>query len=136
MAYWLVKTEPSEYQYADLERAGHDVWDGVTNPTALKHLRAMQPGDQAFVYHTGNERAIVGICEVVGAPRPDPAAGDPRIVVVDVRPVVRLPRPVPLAEIKARPECQDWELVRIARLSVMPVPPAIWRAVLALAGSA
>jgi len=134
MAYWLCKTEPEEYGYEDLERAGTDVWDGVRNPTALKHMRSMQPGDQVLIYHSGRSREIVGLAEVVAPPRPDPDAGDARIVVVDMRAVRRLPRPVTLAEIKARPEFAGWELVRIPRLSVMPVSEAHWRLLLDLAG--
>lgn len=133
MAYWLVKTEPEEYAYDDLERAGTDVWDGVRNPTALKHLRAMRPGDQVFIYHTGRQRAIVGVAEVVSEPYPDPAARAPRYVVVDLRAVRRLPRPVTLDEIKASPAFAGWELVRISRLSVMPVTEGRWRLLHAMA---
>lgn len=135
MAYWLCKTEPGEYGYDDLERAGTDVWDDVRNFTALRHMRAMQPGDLALIYHSGRERAIVGVAEVVSEPRPDPDAGDERIVVVDVRARSRLPRPVTLAEIKAHPAFADWELVRIPRLSVMPVSKERWRLIMEMAGA-
>lgn len=136
MAYWLCKTEPETYGYDDLERAGTDVWDGVRNPTALKHMRAMRPGDQVLIYHSGRSRAVVGVAEVVSPPRPDPAAGDDRIVVVDFRALRRLPRPVTLDEIRARPEFAGWELLRIPRLSVMPVSEERWRLLLAMAGDA
>ncbi|HEX6970838.1 MAG TPA: EVE domain-containing protein [Limnochordia bacterium] len=134
MAYWLLKTEPDEYSYDDLVQEETDVWDGVRNPTALRHLRQMRPGDEVFVYHSGKERAIVGIGRVVSEPYPDPAQGDPKLTVVDVRAVRRLPQPVTLAMIKGRPEFADWELVRLPRLSVMPVKPAYWHSVLAIAG--
>ncbi len=135
MAYWLLKTEPSEYAYEDLERLGRDHWDGVRNAVAQRHLKAMRPGDQAFIYHTGDQRAVVGLAEVVSAPYPDPTASDPRWVVVDVTPKGRLPRPVTLAEMKADPAFAHWELVRLPRLSVMPVPPALWMRILQMAAA-
>ncbi len=123
--YWLVKTEPSEYSLADLEREGQTRWSGVTNPVARKHLRAMVPGDEVFVYHTGDEKQIVGVATVVVAgeePQLNYRAG--------------LPRPVTLAEVKACAEFADWELVRIGRLSVMPVSASRWRLVGQLAKTA
>jgi predicted RNA-binding protein with PUA-like domain len=131
MAYWLFKQEPDEFSYADLEAAGSAVWDGVTNALALKHLRAAKPGDRAFYYHTGKEKAIVGVVEVTGGPRPDPA--DESLVVLDVKPVRRLKTPVTLAAIKADERFADWELVRLSRLSVMPVSPERWKAIEAMA---
>lgn len=133
MTYWLLKTEPETFSYADLERLRRDRWNGVKNFTALKHLRQMQPGDLAFIYHTGKEKAVVGVAEVVTAAYPDPAENDERFVVADVVPRYRLQRPVTLKEIKATPLFQDWELVRQSRLSVMPVPEALWDAILSLA---
>lgn len=127
MSFWLLKTEPEEFGYHHLEQRGREPWNGVKNPTALKHLRAMQPGDLAFIYHTGNEKAIVGVAQVVCAPYPDPQAGDPRFAVVDVAPEYRLPQPVTLARIKADPRFAAWELVRQSRLSVMPVSPDHWQ---------
>lgn len=129
MNRWLLKTEPSTYAWADLVRAGRAVWDGVRNPTALGHLRRMAPGDLACVYHTGEERAVVGVARILTAAYPDPKAGDPRLVVVDLEPVAPLPAPVPLAAIKARPDCADFPLVRLPRLSVMPVTAAQWRVI-------
>jgi predicted RNA-binding protein with PUA-like domain len=126
MAYWLMKTEPEEFSYADLERKGREPWNGVRNPTALKHLRTMAAGDQFLFYHTGNERAVVGVGAVVQAAYPDPQAGDPRFVVVDVVPAYRFKQPVTLAAIKADSAFAQWELVRQSRLSVMPVSLEHW----------
>ena len=125
--YWLLKTEPSTYSYADLEREGKAGWDGVSNPVALKHLRSMAAGDECFIYHTGDEKRIVGVARVTKAAYPDPKLADPRLVVVDLAPVGRVGRPVTLAEIKADPWFAGWELVRIGRLSVMPVSAEQWR---------
>lgn len=129
--YWLLKTEPSTYSYEDLVRDGKGVWDGVANPVALKHLKAMSVGDQCFVYHTGDEKRIVGIAKVTKAAYPDPKADDPRMVVVDLVPVKAVARPVTLKEVKADKRFADWELVRVARLSVMPVSAERWAAILA-----
>jgi predicted RNA-binding protein with PUA-like domain len=126
---WLVKTEPSSYAFADLVRDRTTTWDGVTNPQALGHLRAMARGDDVLVYHTGGEKAVVGLAKVAADPRPDPKAKDPRLVVVDLAAGKALPRPVPLAELKARKDLATWELVRLPRLSVMPVPDAAWKAI-------
>jgi predicted RNA-binding protein with PUA-like domain len=133
MAHWLLKTEPSTYSYDDLERQGRARWDGVSNPVALKHLRAMARGDQAFIYHTGGEKAVVGIARVVSQPYTDPKTKDPKLVVVDLEPQERLPAPVTLAAVKADPAFAGWELVRLGRLSVMPVPAELWRRILTLA---
>src|ERR1051325_7621456 len=99
-SYWIVKTEPSTYSYDDLARQKTAVWDGVKNNLALKHLRQMKPGDQVLVYHTGDEKAVVGLAEVVSAAYPDPKQKDPKLAVVDLQARARLPRPVPPAEIK------------------------------------
>ena len=120
-SYWIVKTEPSTYSYDDLSRQKTAVWDGVKNNLALKHLRQMKPGDQVLVYHTGDEKAVVGVAEVVSEPYPDPKQEDPKLTVVDLRAGGRLPRPVPLAEIKKDRAFADIALVRIGRLSVSPV---------------
>lgn len=130
MAYWLLKTEPSVYSYADLERDKRTTWDGVTNNLALKHIRSMAKGDFVFIYHTGDEKAIVGIGEVCSTPYPDPKAGDPKLVVVDLKPTERLKKPVSLASIKALKEFADFALVRIGRLSVMPVSAGQWKLLL------
>ena len=130
--HWVLKTEPSEYGYADLVRDRRTRWEGVSNPVALKHLRSMQEGDDALIYHTGNQKALVGLARVVSAPYPDPR--DSKLVVVDVEPVKPLPRPVPLAEIKAEPAFADLGLVRVPRLSVVAVEPALWKRMLAMGG--
>lgn len=127
---WLLKTEPSEYSFDDLVRERKTVWDGVANPLALKHLRAIRKGDGLLVYHTGGVRAAVGLAKAVSDPYPDPARKDPRIVVVDVAPVRRLEQPVTLQAIKADRAFHTFELVRLPRLSVMPVPPALWDGIL------
>jgi predicted RNA-binding protein with PUA-like domain len=125
---WLLKTEPGTYSFADLEREGRGRWDGVTNPLALRNLRAMKKGDRVLLYHTGAEKAVVGTAEVVREAYPDPKAKGGRLVVVDVEPRGRLARPVPLAEIKAMPEFAESPLVRQGRLSVVPIDAAQWRA--------
>lgn len=131
--HWLLKTEPGTFSWADLVRDGRAVWDGVRNPAALGHLRAMRPGDQALVYHTGGEKAVVGVCRVVSEPYPDPKAGDPRLVAVDIEPVRSLGSPVSLARIKADARFAGFALVRLPRLSVMPVTPEQWTAILGMA---
>src|SRR6476661_3976398 len=132
--FWLLKTEPAHYSYADLERDGTTVWDGVGNNTALMHIRTMQPGDLALIYHTGDERQAVGLAEITSAPYADPAAGDPKLVVVDLKPLRRLPQPVTLAAVKADPEFADFALVRQSRLSVVPATDAQWARLLRMAG--
>lgn len=134
MAYWLFKEEPSHYSYADLERDGRTVWDGVANNTALMHLRKVRKGDEILLYHTGNEKAIVAVMRADSDPYPDPQADDSKLVVVDVVPVRRLAKPITLQEIKADPTFADWELVRISRLSVMPVPTPLWKRILKMGG--
>lgn len=126
MAYWLMKTEPDEFSYSDLERKSPEMWDGVRNAAAAKHMRTMRPGDLFLFYHTGSERAIVGVGRVVSEPYPDPTVEGGNWVVVDVAPAYRLREPVTLAAIKADPRFADWALVRQPRLSVMPVTPAQW----------
>jgi predicted RNA-binding protein with PUA-like domain len=132
MAFWLVKTEPSTYSHADLVRDGATVWDGVKNPVALKHLAAMRPGDTVLVYHTGSEKAAVGLATVASAPYPDPKKKDPRLVVVQLAAGKPLARPVTLAEVKADRGFADFALARLPRLSVMPVTAEQWRRLLAM----
>jgi predicted RNA-binding protein with PUA-like domain len=132
---WLLKTEPGEYSYDQLEREGRARWDGVSNPVALRHLREMKAGERAFVYHTGAEKAVVGQAEVVTAARPDPRAKNPRLVVVELEARGRLARPVTLAEIKSLPVFAGSPLVRQGRLSVVPLDAAQWQAILGLAKS-
>ena len=131
---WLLKPEPAEYAFEDLVREGKTIWDRVTNPLALKHLRAIRKGDDLLIYHTGNVRAVVGHARAASDPYPDPAKNDPKLAVVDVAPVRELPRPIRLEAIKSQRAFRTFELVRLPRLSVMPVPPAIWNAILKMAG--
>lgn len=133
-SYWILKTEPSTYSFDDLEREKAAVWDGVRNNLALKHLRQMQPGDEVLIYHTGNEKAAVGLARVASAPYPDPKAKDPKLVVVDIKAAGRLPQPVPLSVIKADRAFADFALVRMSRLSVVPATPAQWKRLLKLGG--
>jgi predicted RNA-binding protein with PUA-like domain len=135
MSHWLFKTEPSEYSWDDLQRDGRAVWDGITNPLALRHLRSARTGDSVILYHTGSERQLVGLAEIVAAPYADPRAKDPRRVVVDIVPVGPLASRVTLAQIKADPAFAGWELLRMGRLSVVPVPPELWKRLLKLAGA-
>lgn len=136
MATFLFKTEPGEYSFADLERDKRTTWSGVGNPQALIHLRACTKGDEVFIYHTGSERAAVGLASIVGEPRPDPSVEppDPKRTVVDIAAVRRLASPVTLAMIKADARFADFALVRQSRLSVMPVPGPLATAIMALAG--
>jgi predicted RNA-binding protein with PUA-like domain len=129
MPRWLFKSEPDVYSYADLERDGATLWDGVTNALARKHLREVQPGDKIWYYHTGDEKAIVGLMVAVGGPQAGPNSDDPKAVVVEVKPVRKLKHPVSLSRIKAEPSLADWALVRNSRLSVVPVSPEQWRQV-------
>ncbi|HYE17174.1 MAG TPA: EVE domain-containing protein [Tepidisphaeraceae bacterium] len=126
MARWLLKTEPSEFAWAQLVKDKLATWDGVTNALALKHIRTMKKGDPVLIYHTGDERAAVGVAEVTSAPYPDPSADDEKIVVVDVKPKRPLKSPVTLATIKADSAFAGFDLLRIGRLSVVPVPDEMW----------
>lgn len=134
--YWLVKTEPSTYSYDDLEREHTAVWDGVKNPVALRNLRAMHPGDQVLVYHTGDVKAVIGWATVVSAPYADPKKKDPKLIVIDLRAHRRLPLPVTLAQIKADKTLSELPIVRQGRLSVSPVTAPQWSRLLKLAAAA
>jgi predicted RNA-binding protein with PUA-like domain len=123
---WLIKSDPDTYSLASLEADRKTVWDGVKNPLALKHLAQMKPGDRLLVYHTGDEKAVVGLASVRSAAYPDPKKQDPKLLVVDIDFVGSLPSPVTLAAIKASPKFQGFDLVRLPRLSVMPVSAAQW----------
>lgn len=132
MAYWLAKTEPESFSYSDLEKLGQDRWNGVKNFAALKHMKQMELGDLVFIYHTGKEKAIIGVAEVISTSYPDPNETDERFIVVDVKPRYPLNRPVTLKEIKNNALFQEWELVRQSRLSVMPVSEEHWKYILEL----
>lgn len=126
MAHWILKTEPSTYSFADLQKAGRAVWDGVANPVALKNLREMAVGDEVLIYHTGDEKAVVGHAKVVKAAYADPKQDDPKLIVVDLEAGKGLASPVPLKAIKSDPAFADLALVRQGRLSVVPVPGPLW----------
>jgi predicted RNA-binding protein with PUA-like domain len=129
MACWLFKEEPDHYSFQDLERDGRTLWDGVGNNLARQYLRQVGRGDRVWFYHTGREKAIVGEMRVTRDPGQDPGDEDAKAVVVEVEPVRLLDRPVPLAVIKGDAALADWELVRLPRLSVLPVTEAQWRRV-------
>jgi predicted RNA-binding protein with PUA-like domain len=122
--WWLFKTEPSAYSFAQLTADGRTTWDGVKNPLALKHLGAVTKGDRVFVYHTGDEKSVVGVARALGGPYADPKKTNPKLLVIDLEPVRELAKPVSLASIKASNRFAGFDLVRLPRLSVMPVPDA------------
>ena len=130
---WLFKEEPSNYSFDALAKDKKTVWSGVKNPLAQKHLRSVKKGDRIFYYHTGDEKSVVGIAKALGDAYPDPGDKTGKASVVDVGPVKKLPRPVTLAEIKADAAFKDFALVRISRLSVMPVSDEEWDRIEALA---
>jgi predicted RNA-binding protein with PUA-like domain len=130
---WLVKEEPDNYNFDQFVKDGHTVWSGVKNPVAQRNLRAMKKGDRVFFYHTGKEKAVIGIAKVTTEAYPDPKDKTGTLVVVELAPDKKLKRPVTLAEIKASGRFADWALVRIPRLSVMPVSEDQWAAVEAMA---
>lgn len=120
MPYYLAKTEPSTYSIGDLEREKQTIWDGVTNPQAVRAILSMRPGDRVFLYHSGGESAIVGLAKVLSAGRPDPK--NPKSAVVDLAFLSRLDTPTSLAEVKQSGRFKDWALVRQGRLSTMAAP--------------
>jgi predicted RNA-binding protein with PUA-like domain len=133
---WLLKEEPAHYGFDALVKDGRTVWSGVKNPLAQKHLRAIRKGDRILYYHTGGERAVVGLAKALSDAYPDPKDRSGKQVVVDVAPVGRLARPVTLAEIKGDPRFKEFPLVRISRLSVMPVTDDEWERIEELASGA
>lgn len=134
MAFWILKTDTDVYPFDQLEREGKTVWDGVTNALALKHIRSMAKGDSALIYHSGQGKELVGLARMIGDPYPDPNQDDPKVAVVEVAAGRRLPKAVPLSAVKADPRFADLGLVRMSRLSVIPVPPDQWKMLLAMAG--
>jgi predicted RNA-binding protein with PUA-like domain len=134
MNYWLLKSDPDEYSFDDLLRDGSAVWDGVTNNLALQNLRRMKKGDVLLVYHSGAEKAVVGVATATSNPYPDPKAGNEKIVVIDLKAKKRVKRPLALSAIKALPEFADFQLVKMSRLSVMPVSPEEYKRLAELAG--
>jgi predicted RNA-binding protein with PUA-like domain len=134
-SYWILKTDADTYPFDQLARERRAVWDGVSNALALKHIRSMAKGDRAFIYHSGDEKALVGLARIASDPYPDPKGADPKLTVVDVEAGSQLARPVTLAAIKADPAFADLGLVRMSRLSVVPVPAEQWKRLLTMAGA-
>ncbi len=134
MNYWLVKSEPSVYSWEQFVKDGKTTWDGVRNFTARNNLKSMKKGDRVFYYHSNEGLAIVGIAEVVKEAYPDPTAKEGSWLVVDLKPVKALKRPVSLAEMKAEPSLKNMDLVRLSRLSVGTVSEKEFQKVLSMAG--
>ena len=132
MAYWIMRSEPEAYSWDDLVRDKGTEWDGVRNYTARNFLKEMQPGDQALFYHSNTEKAAVGVMEITRAWQPD--GDDGKWASVAVKPVTKLAKPVPLADIKAEPRLKDLEMVRQSRLSVTPVRAEEWAVLLEMGG--
>lgn len=135
MNYWLVKSEPDGYSWAQMVKDKRSDWNGVRNHQAAAHLKAMKKGDLAFFYHSNEGREIVGIAEIVKEAYPDPSDKTGRFVTVDIAAKKALPKPVTLATLKSRKDMQDMGLIRQSRLSVMPVTEAQWKTILALGGA-
>ena len=123
---WLFKTEPSVYSFQQLQKDKKTMWDGVKNNLALKNLKDIKKGDEILIYHTGDEKAAVGIARALGSAYPDPGQKNPRMLVVDIEAVNTLPRPVTLAEVKANKKLANFDLVRLSRLSIMKVSDEQW----------
>jgi predicted RNA-binding protein with PUA-like domain len=130
---WLFKTEPSAYSFQQLQKDGKTVWDGVKNNLALKHLAGIKKGDSIFIYHTGDEKAVIGVAKALSEAYPDPAKKDPKLLVIEIEAGAGLPRPVTLAEIKSNPKLKSFDLVRLPRLSVMPVSEEQWKIIESMA---
>ena len=131
---WLLKTEPDCYSFKDLEREGKTVWDGVTNNLALRNIRNIKKGDQLLIYHTGSEKTVAGLAEAASPAYPDPKANDPKLVVIDVKPKKRAANAVTLGDIKQIEEMAGSDLVRLPRLSVVPLTEKEWQKITKLAG--
>jgi predicted RNA-binding protein with PUA-like domain len=123
---WLFKTEPSVYSFQQLQKDQKTMWDGVKNNLALKNLKDIAKGDPILIYHTGDEKAAVGVARALGGAYPDPSQKNPRMLVVDIEAVKPLPRPVTLAEVKANKKLANFDLVRLSRLSIMKVSDDQW----------
>jgi predicted RNA-binding protein with PUA-like domain len=132
MANWLFKTEPDDYSWQQLVADGQTVWNGVRNNQALQFLRQVSKDDRILFYHTGKEKQIVAIARAVSMPYPDPAEVNEKLVVVDIEPLEMLKQPVTLKAIKADPRFDDFLLVRNSRLSIMPVSPDLWEAIIGM----
>ncbi len=134
MNYWILKTEPSTYSFDDLLKGKTTTWDGVKNPFALRNIRSMKPGDPILIYHSTVGKCIVGLAEVISDPYPDPKKKDQRLVVVDIRGIRKTAKEVSLSEIKASGHFADLKLVRVPRLSVIPVSAEHWKRLMKMAG--
>ena len=130
--YWLIKEEPNKYSIDDLIKDKKTIWDGVKNNLALKNIRQIKKNDKIFYYHTGKEKAIVGIVSVIKDPYPDPNEEDDRYVVFDIKFLEKLNKKITLSEIKSKKLFEKFELVRIPRLSVMPVTKKYWKEIIKL----
>lgn len=130
MNYWLLKTEPTDYSYDDLVKDKKTVWDGVGHNTALINIRNARKGDLAFIYHTGNEKQVVGISEIISDPYKDPESDNPKMAVFDIKSVSKLANPVTLAQIKSEKKFSEFRLVKESRLSVVSVPENIWKEII------
>ena len=130
MANWLLKTEPTVYSYSDLERDKKTVWDGVTSPGGLFQIKQVKKGDTVFIYHTGDEKQVVGIAEVISNPYLDPRANNPKLYVFDIKPKKKLKNPVTLVQVKADKRFKNSRLVNEPRLSVQSMPEELWDAIL------
>ena len=126
MNYWLLKTEPTVYSYSDLERDKKTVWDGVSSPGGLHQIKQTKKGDLVFIYHTGDEKQIVGIGEIISDPYEDPKKDDPRLFVTEIKPKKKLKSPVTLAILKTDKRFSNSRLIREKRLSVQPMPKELW----------
>ncbi|MCO5235172.1 MAG: EVE domain-containing protein [Chitinophagaceae bacterium] len=135
MAFWLVKSEPSKYSWDQLVRDKQTLWDGVRNYAARNYLKTMKKGDEVFFYHSNEGLEIVGIAKVVKESYPDPTTDDDAWVVVDLKPVKKLPKPVTLAQVKSDKRLKDMALVKYVRLSVQPVTEKEWKIILELSSS-
>jgi predicted RNA-binding protein with PUA-like domain len=123
---WLFKTEPSVYSFQQLEKDKKTMWDGVKNNLALKNLKDINKGDPILIYHTGDEKAAVGVARALSDAYPDPSQKNPKLLVVDIEALKPLPRPVTLAEVKANKKLANFDLVRLSRLSIMKVSDDQW----------
>jgi len=130
MAHWLLKTEPTVYSYLNLEKDKKTVWDGVSSPGGLHQIKLIKKGDTAFIYHTGDEKQVVGIAEIISNSYIDPKANNPRLYVFDIKPKRKLKNPVTLVQVKADKRFKSSRLVNEPRLSVQPMPEELWNAVL------
>ena len=134
MGYWLFKSDPDTYGYDHLEKDKQTVWDGVSNPVALRNLRSAKKGDTVLIYHTGAEKALIGLAEITREAYPDPKQKNEKLAVVEIKALRRLKKHPTLADVKAREEFADFALVRLPRLSVMPVNDAQWKLLMKMSG--